>query len=40
MVEVSGLTVDSKNRTLYAATHGRGVWSMQLRDSGGRGDNH
>jgi hypothetical protein len=40
MVEVSGLTVDPKNRTLYAATHGRAVWSLQLRDNAGRGDNH
>jgi hypothetical protein len=30
MVAVSGLTLDSKNRVLYAATHGRAVWSLQL----------
>jgi ligand-binding sensor domain-containing protein len=27
---VSGLTLDSKNRVLYAATHGRAIWSIQL----------
>jgi hypothetical protein len=30
MVAVSGLTVDSKHRLLYAATHGRGIWALQL----------
>ena len=30
MVAVSGLTLDSKNRVLYAATHGRAIWSLQL----------
>jgi hypothetical protein len=29
-VEVSGLTLDAKSRTLYAATHGRAVWSLKL----------
>jgi hypothetical protein len=38
MVEISGLTLDSKNRVLYAATHGRAIWSLQLRTGGG-GDN-
>jgi hypothetical protein len=32
MVEISGLTIDTKSRVLYAATHGRAVWSLQLRD--------
>ncbi len=39
MVEVSGLTLDSKNRVLYAATHGRAIWSLQLQNDGG-GDNN
>ncbi len=30
MVEVSGLTIVSSARILYAATHGRSAWSMQL----------
>jgi hypothetical protein len=30
MVAVSGLTLDTKSRVLYAATHGRGIWSLQL----------
>jgi hypothetical protein len=30
MVEVSGLTIVPSARILYAATHGRGGWSMQL----------
>jgi hypothetical protein len=34
MVEVSGLTLDSKNRVLYAATHGRAIWSLQLQNDG------
>lgn len=33
-VEVPGLTLDSKSRVLYAATHGRAVWSLQLAGSG------
>jgi len=37
MVEVSGLTLDQKSRTLYAATHGRAVWSLKLAARGGRG---
>ena len=36
MVEVSGLTLDQKSRTLYAATHGRAVWSLKLAARGGR----
>jgi hypothetical protein len=35
MVEVSGLTLDSKHRVLYAATHGRSVWSLKLGGGGG-----
>jgi len=30
MVEVSGLTIVPSARVLYAATHGRSAWSMQL----------
>ena len=30
VVAVAGLTLDSSHRVLYAATHGRGVWSLQL----------
>jgi hypothetical protein len=30
MVEVSGLTIVPSSRILYAATHGRSAWSMQL----------
>jgi hypothetical protein len=30
MVEVAGLTIVPSARILYAATHGRGAWSMQL----------
>ena len=29
-VEVAGLSLDTKNRILYAATHGRGIWSLKL----------
>jgi hypothetical protein len=29
-VAVSGLTLDSKNRVLYAATHGRSIWMLKL----------
>jgi hypothetical protein len=29
-VAVYGLTVDSNARVLYAATHGRGAWSLSL----------
>jgi hypothetical protein len=29
-VEVYGLTIDSTNRVLYAATHGRGAWKLGL----------
>lgn len=40
VVEISGLTLDSQNRVLYAATHGRAIWSLQLRkgDGDNRGD--
>ena len=31
-VAVYGLTIDSGSRTLYAATHGRGVWRLDLSD--------
>lgn len=38
LVEVAGVTIDAKSRTLYAATHGRGIWSLQLpAASGGHG---
>ena len=30
MVEVSGLTLDSSSRLLYAATHGRGGFRLSL----------
>ncbi|MBV9340768.1 MAG: exo-alpha-sialidase, partial [Acidobacteria bacterium] len=30
-VAVYGLTIDSNARILYAATHGRGAWSLELR---------
>jgi hypothetical protein len=30
MVTVSGLTISSTARVLYAATHGRSAWSLQL----------
>jgi hypothetical protein len=33
-VAVSGLTLDSKRRVLYAATHGRAIWSLQLQGGG------
>ena len=29
-VEVAGVTINPKTRTLYAATHGRGIWSLAL----------
>jgi hypothetical protein len=29
-VEVSSITIDPSSNTLYAATHGRGIWSMSL----------
>lgn len=36
-VEVAGVTFDPKTRTLYAATHGRAIWSLALPSaSGGR----
>jgi hypothetical protein len=30
MVEVAGLTIVPSERILYAATHGRSAWSLQL----------
>jgi hypothetical protein len=30
MVEVAGISFDPTNRILYAATHGRGIWSLKL----------
>ena len=32
-VAVYGLTIDTDARLLYAATHGRGIWRLQLEDS-------
>ena len=32
-VAVYGLTIDSTSRVLYAATHGRGVWRLDLSDA-------
>ena len=32
-VAVYGLTLDSKSRLLYAATHGRGIWRLDLSDA-------
>jgi hypothetical protein len=42
VVEVAGLTIDSAHRVLYASTHGRAIWSLQLSgdssgDHGGNG---
>jgi len=31
-VAVYGLTLDNRTRLLYAATHGRGVWRLELSD--------
>ncbi|HVU77276.1 MAG TPA: Arc family DNA-binding protein [Gaiellaceae bacterium] len=36
LVEVAGVSIDPKSRTLYAATHGRGIWQLQLPNA--RGD--
>jgi hypothetical protein len=30
LVAVYGITVDSAARVLYSATHGRGIWSLDL----------
>jgi hypothetical protein len=30
-VEVAGVTIDQSTRTLYAATHGRAIWSLSLK---------
>jgi hypothetical protein len=41
LVEVAGLSIDPHTRTLYAATHGRGIWSLSLPDArGGNGGGH
>ena len=32
-VAVYGLTIDANSHLLYAATHGRGIWRLKLRDS-------
>lgn len=40
MVEVSGLTIEPKSRTLYASTHGRAIWSLQLQNDGNNNDNN
>ena len=32
-VEVAGVTLDQKTRTLYAATHGRSIWMLSLQNS-------
>ena len=32
-VEVAGVTLDQKTRTLYAATHGRSIWRLSLQNS-------
>jgi myo-inositol-hexaphosphate 3-phosphohydrolase len=29
-VEIAGVAIDQENGTLYAATHGRGIWSLDL----------
>ena len=34
-VEVAGLTISQATRTLYAATHGRGAWTLNLAESSG-----
>jgi hypothetical protein len=31
-VEVAGVTLDQKTRTLYAATHGRSIWMLSLQN--------
>jgi hypothetical protein len=35
MVEVNGLTISTSGRKLFAATHGRSVWSLQLSGESG-----
>jgi hypothetical protein len=38
-VEVAYLTISSSTRTMYAATHGRGIWQLALPGGhGGGGD--
>jgi hypothetical protein len=39
MVEVSGLTIEPKSRVLYASTHGRAIWSLQLQNDGNNDEN-
>ncbi|HEV2010799.1 MAG TPA: exo-alpha-sialidase [Candidatus Limnocylindria bacterium] len=34
-VEVAGLTISQQSRTLYAATHGRGAWQLNLAEGAG-----
>jgi len=29
-VEVAGVNIDQSTGTLYAATHGRGIWSLSI----------
>jgi hypothetical protein len=38
MVEVAGITIDSAHRVMYAATHGRAIWTLQLPDAKGKGN--
>jgi len=40
MVEVPGLTIDTGHGLLYAATHGRSGWVLNLRGGGGDGNHH
>jgi hypothetical protein len=42
LVEVAGVSIDPKSRTLYAATHGRAIWQLQLPNAsqGGHGHGH
>lgn len=39
-VEVAGITMDSAHRVLYAATHGRAIWALQLSGSKGKSGKH
>ena len=38
-VETVFLTISDSTRTLYAATHGRGIWRLELPQGSGGGDN-
>jgi hypothetical protein len=40
MVEVPGLVIDTSSGLLYAATHGRSGWVLNLRGGGGDGNHH